>query len=81
MILNIAQLRKRVGDRYADFEQVDDSILRFTKTAEGRAFAVCYLDFAQQLPGTLESLTRYQDRVIGKRYFEDGKSIQWNNYL
>src|SRR5713226_6847491 len=81
MSLNIAQLRKRVGDRYADFEQVDDSILRFTKKAEGRAFAVCYLDIAQQLPGTLESLTRYQDRVIGKRYFEDGKSIQWNNYL
>jgi DNA repair exonuclease SbcCD ATPase subunit len=81
MSLNIAQLRKRVGDRYADFEQVDDSILRFTKKAEGRAFAVCYLDIAEQLPGTLESLTRYQDRVIGKRYFEDGKSIQWNNYL
>jgi exonuclease SbcC len=81
MSLNIAQLRKRVGDRYADFEQVDDSILRFTKKAAGRAFAVCYLDIAQQLPGTLESLTKYQDRVIGKRYFEDGKSIQWNNYL
>jgi Tfp pilus assembly protein PilN len=81
MSLNIAQLRKRVGDRYADVEQVDDSILRFTKKAGERAFAVCYLDIAQQLPGTLESLTRYQDRVIGKRYFEDGKSIQWNNYL
>lgn len=81
MSINIAQLKKRVGDRYADFEQVDDSILRFTKKAEGRAFAVCYLDIAQQLPATLESLTRYQDRVIGKRYFEDGKSIQWNNYL
>jgi exonuclease SbcC len=81
MSLNIAQLRKRVGDRYADFEQVDDSILRFTKKAEGRAFAVCYLDIAQQLPATPESLTSYQDRVIGKRYFDDGKSIQWNNYL
>ena len=81
MSLNIAQLRKRVGDHYADFEQVDDSILRFTKKSEGRAFAVCYLDITQQLPATLESLTRYQDRVIGKRYFEDGKSIQWNNYL
>lgn len=81
MSLSIAQLRERVASRFSDFEQVDDSVIRFTKKAGERAFAVCYLDVAQDLPDTEESLTKYQDRVIGKHYFEGGKSIQWNNYL
>ncbi len=81
MSLNIAQLKERVASRFSDFEQVEDSVIRFTKKAGEHAFAVCYLDVAQDLPGTEESLTKYQDRVIGKHYFEGGKSIQWNNYL
>jgi exonuclease SbcC len=81
MTLNIAQVRERVAKRFTDFEQVDDSVIRFTKKAGDQPFAVCYLDVAQDLPGTPEMLTKYQDRVIGRHYFEGGKSLQWNNYL
>ena len=81
MTLNIAQVRERVAKRFSDFEQVDDSVIRFTKKAGDQPFAVCYLDVAQDLPGTQEMLTKYQDRVIGRHYFEGGKSLQWNNYL
>ena len=81
MTLNIAQVRERVAKRFSDFEQVDDSVIRFTKKDGDQPFAVCYLDVAQDLPGTPEMLTKYQDRVIGRHYFEGGKSLQWNNYL
>jgi len=81
MTLNITQLRERVAKRFSDFEQVDDTIIRFTRKAGERPFAVCYLDVAQDLPGTQETLTKYQDRVIGRHYFEGDKSLQWNNYL
>ena len=81
MTLNIAQVRERVAKRFSDFEQVDDSVIRFTKKDGDQPFAVCYLDVAQNLPGTPEMLTKYQDRVIGRHYFEGGKSLQWNNYL
>ena len=81
MTLNITQVRERVAKRFSDFEQVDDSVIRFTKRAGDQPFAVCYLDIAQDLPGTAEMLTKYQDRVIGRHYFEGGKSLQWNNYL
>jgi len=81
MTLNIAQVRERVAKRFSDFEQVDDSVIRFTKKAGDQPFAVCYLDVGQDLPGTPEMLTKYQDRVIGRHYFEGGKSLQWNNYL
>jgi exonuclease SbcC len=82
MTLNIAQLRERVADaRFSDVEQVGDSIIRFTRKAENLPFAVYYLDIAKDLPGTQETLTKYQDRVIGTRYFDGGKSLQWSNYL
>ncbi|MGC2519697.1 MAG: AAA family ATPase [Burkholderiales bacterium] len=81
MTLNISQLRERVAARFPDVEQVDDSIIRFTKKAGELPFAVYYLDVAQDLPRTQETLTKYQDRVIGRHFFEGRKSLQWSNYL
>ena len=81
MSLTASQLRERVAARFPDVEQVDDAILRFTRKAGKLSFAVYYLDVAQDLPKTQEMLTKYQDRVIGRHYFEGGKSLQWSNYL
>ena len=81
MISNITQLRERVAIMFPDVEQVGNSILRFTKGFEGSPYAVYYLDIAQDLPNSQETLTKYQDRVIGSHYFEGRKSLQWSNYL
>jgi exonuclease SbcC len=82
MTLNISQLRDRVtAAHFSDVDQVDDSIIRFTRRAGELPFAVYYFDVAQDLPGTQEKLTKYQDRVIGSYYFEGRKSLQWSNYL
>jgi len=81
MTLNIAQLRERVAARFSDVEQVEDSIIRSTKKSGELPFAVYYFDITEDLPGTQETLTKYQDRVIGSHYFEGRKSLQWSNYL
>src|SRR5713101_6621041 len=81
MNLSIAQLQERVAARFTDVEKVDNSIIRFTRKAGQMPFAVYYLDITQNLPGTPELLTKYQDRVIGNHYFEGRKSLQWSNYL
>lgn len=81
MTLSISEVRDRVAARFPDVEEVDDSVLRFTRRAGKAPFAVYYLDIAQDLPGTPESLTKYQDRVIGSHYFEGTKSLQWSNYV
>ena len=67
--------------RFPDVEQVDDSVLRFTRKAGEQPFAVYYLDIAQDPPSSQEMLRSYQDRVIGKHYFDGKKSLQWSNYL
>ncbi len=81
MSLSTAELRDRVAKQFSDVEQVNDSIIRFTRKAGESPYAVCYLDVGEDLPRTQESLTKYQDRIIASRYFEGGKSLQWNHYL
>ena len=83
MNLNIAQLRNRVTavGGFSAVEQVGDSIIRSTRKSGEIPFAVYYFDIAQILPETQEKLTKYQDQVIGSRYFEGSKNLQWSNYL
>jgi DNA repair exonuclease SbcCD ATPase subunit len=81
MMQTIAQLRERLGTRFDSAEQVDKTILRFVRKANGQAFALYYVDVGSTLPRTSEELAAYQDRVIGASYFDGKKSLQWSNYL
>ena len=80
-MLDAAQLRDRIAHDYPDAAQVSDTVVRFVRTANNRPYAVYYLDVGDSLPSDQESLTRYQDGIIGKHYFEGKKSLQWSNYL
>ena len=81
MTITMSELRERVSRQFPNVEQVSNSVVRFTRNAGDRPFAVYYLDIADELPETTEVLTRYQDRVIGNRNFDGRKSLQWSNYL
>jgi len=83
MTLSILQLRERVTSESGFFgtEEISDSIVRSTRRAGELPFAVYYFDIGEELPNTEATLTEYQDQVIGRRYFEGKKSLQWNNYL
>lgn len=81
MTLSFLELKKRVVKHFPDAVQIDDSIVHYTRRLGGQPFAVYYLDLARELPSSEESLTKYQDRVIGRRYFEGSKKLQWSNYL
>lgn len=80
-MLNVAELRERVASEFPDATQVADTVVRFIRRAHNQPFAVCYLDIAKELPATPQALTKYQDEIIGKHYFEGRKSLQWSNYL
>lgn len=80
-MLNAAQLRERIAADFPDAVQVGESVVRFVRKADSQPYAVCYLDVSDRLPSDQDALTRYQDGVIGKRYFDDKKNLQWSNYL
>lgn len=81
MSLNFNKMKERIVAQFADMQQVEESVIRFMKKADQKPYAVCYLDFTEDLPGTQEKLNKYQDRVIGQYYFDGHQSLQWSNYL
>jgi exonuclease SbcC len=83
MSINIAQFKDRISAEsgFTSAEIISDSIIRALRTAGDSPYAVFYFDLAQDLPDSQENLTKYQDRVLGKQYFEGRKSLQWSNYL
>lgn len=84
MNLTATSLRKRLtAAHFTAVEEITPSVLRFSRRLPkaDSSYAVCYLDFSTELPATHELLLSYQDRLIGQRYFEGPKSLQWNTYL
>ena len=81
MTLSVQLLQERLSTRFPEIEQIDDTVVRFVRSAQNRPFAVCYIDVSSHLPQTTGELDEFQDRVIAKHYFEGRKSLQWSNYL
>lgn len=80
-MLTVSELRDRIADDYPDVAQVSDTAVRFSRVADEKTYAVCYVDVASKLPDTIDALTRYQDSTIGQHYFQGPRSLQWSNYL
>lgn len=81
MNISLDRLRAKLAPRFHGLEQVEDHVLRFERRSHDRAYAVCYVDASTVLPDSLTSLNDYQERVVGARYFQGRKSLQWSNYL
>lgn len=80
-MLTLDALKSRVSDHFSSFESVGDNVGRFIRSSEGRPFAVYYVDVSERIPGSMEELDAYQDRVIAPSYFQGPKSLQWSHYL
>ncbi len=81
MTVSLERIRHKLSPRFPDLEQIDDSVLRFERKSHDKSFAVCYVDASPQIPNTAASLNDYQERIVGSRYFQGRKSLQWSNYL
>jgi len=81
MTTAIENLRNRLSGQFPDIQQVDETVVRFLRKQNDRPYAVCYVDVSENIPSTAEDLEGYQNRIVGKHYFEGQKSLQWSNYL
>ncbi|QDT88796.1 AAA family ATPase [Gimesia algae] len=56
-------------------------MVRCIRSTQGRDFAVYYIDISETIPGSVDELNAYQDRIVASRYFDGSKSLQWSQYL
>ena len=81
MTVSLERLRSKLSPLFPGLEQIDESVIRFERRSRQQAYAVCYVDVSGQVPTTVASLNDYQERIVGTRYFQGRKSLQWSNYL
>lgn len=67
--------------RLDEIERIDDYVLRGVKRYKNRPYAVFYIDISNNVEERAKQLTQFQDRVLGRRFFNEGDDLRWNSYL
>ena len=79
----IEQIVTKLKGKYPSLEQVNEAVFRGVDLYDGRPFAVRYFDLSDNLLSVAERLHEYQDRLLGRSYFdtESKADLRWNHYL
>ena len=79
----IDQIVTKLQGKYPRLERVADAVFRGVDLYDGRPFAVRYFDLSDNLLSAAEQLHEYQDRLLGRSYFdtESKADLRWNHYL
>ena len=80
-MLSLDALRTQFSDHFTSFELIENLVVRCIRSRQGRDFAVYYIDVSERIPGSVDELNAYQDRIVASRYFNGPKSLQWSQYL
>lgn len=73
--------REALNHLLVDIREVDESVVRGEKRLGQQAYAVAYVDFADDVVGRSEHLREFQERVLGDEFFETQSDLRWNKYL
>ena len=77
------QIVEKLEHKYPHLERVTDAVFRGVDEYKGHPFAIRYFDLDDKLLSTASQLNQYQDRLLGRSYFdvESKADLRWNHYL
>ncbi len=79
--MNTEQAVNVLSTQLEDVQQVDDYVLRGIKRYRDRPYAVFYVDISGNVEERAEKLAQFQDRVLGRWFFDEKNDLRWNSYL
>lgn len=81
--MNIQDVRQRLGNKFANVEEVSAGVLRSVWRRGNRDVAVYVFDLNDRVVESAVHLDLYQDDVLGRSYFNEEASadLRWNHYL
>ena len=81
--MDIKQVVTKLEGKYSSLEQVADTVYRGVDLYHERPFAVRYFDLSDNLLSAAGDLHGYQDKLLGKSYYdaEAKADLRWNHYL
>ena len=82
-MIDVDRAVRTLKDRYGPLREVSEHIFRATDTYESQTYAVRYFDLRDAVVPTAHDLSRYQDQLLGKDYFDphSESDLRWNYYL
>jgi exonuclease SbcC len=81
MTINSEQVVNTLKARLQGVQLVGDGVLRGEKRYLDKAFAVFYVDFTGKIEERAQGLSEFQDRILGRHYFDSPNDLRWNSYL
>jgi exonuclease SbcC len=82
MSINIQAAMATVRSHLQFVEQVDEFVVRGVKRRGDAPYALFYVDLSGAIVERAANLSQYQDRVLGKYYFNASNSgLRWNSYM
>lgn len=79
--MNTEQALSILKTRLEDVRQVDDQVLRGIRRYKDRPYAVFYIDISGKVEERAEKFVQFQDRVLGRWYFDESSDLRWNSYF
>jgi DNA repair protein SbcC/Rad50 len=81
MTINSQVAMNTLRARLEHIEPVEEGIVRGVKRCGNQPYAVYYIDLSGKIAERADGLAQYQDRVLGKHYFDSDNDLRWNSYL
>lgn len=78
----VAQLESIISNAPLRTRRLAEGIVRCERTIEGdQPFAVLLFDLRGQLPDGPNELLGFEEKYLGKEFFQGPKHLKWNHYL
>jgi exonuclease SbcC len=81
MTMNTEQVVSILKTKLHAVKTVEANILRGEKRYHDRTFAVFFVDVTGRIEECAKNLSEYQDRLLGRHYFDSPNDLRWNSYL
>jgi len=78
---SMAAARDVISRQFQNVTQIDDQVIRGEKLHENKAYAIAYVDLADDIVTRANHLREFQERVLGEDFFQSTDQLRWNNYL
>ncbi|PWB19637.1 AAA family ATPase [Comamonas sp. JNW] len=62
-------------------KDVDEDVVRGEKRFREHAYAIAYIDFADEVVQRSQRLREFQERILGDDFFDAPGHLRWNKYL
>lgn len=73
--------RESLSHLLVGLKDVDEAVVRGEKRFGGQAYAIAYVDFADEVVQRSQQLRDFQERILGDDFFDAPGDLRWNKYL